>query len=112
MSNSIRIKRRASGSAGAPSTLKNGELAFNEVDSILYYGKGTSGGGAGSPGSNGTGRQTHNVGAGGGGGGGGGSGGTGNGGFIAIAALDGQIPSQSDLNSKATASVKLRLAVS
>ena len=45
MSNSIRIKRRASGSAGAPSTLKNGELAFNEVDSILYYGKGTSGGG-------------------------------------------------------------------
>jgi len=45
MSNSIRIKRRASGSSGAPSSLKNGELAFNEVDDILYYGKGTSGGG-------------------------------------------------------------------
>ena len=46
MSNSIRIKRRASGggnAAGAPSSLKNGELAYNEVDDILYYGKGVSG---------------------------------------------------------------------
>ena len=49
MSNSIRIKRRASGGgneAGAPSSLKNGELAYNEVDDILYYGKGVSGGNA------------------------------------------------------------------
>ena len=38
MANEIRIKRRASGAAGAPSSLKNAELAFNEVDSVLYYG--------------------------------------------------------------------------
>lgn len=43
MSNTIRIKRRASGSAGAPSTLENAELAYNEVDDVLYYGKGTGG---------------------------------------------------------------------
>jgi len=41
MSNTIRIKRRATGDAGAPSSLKNAELAFNEVDNILYYGTGT-----------------------------------------------------------------------
>jgi hypothetical protein len=41
MANTIRIKRRASGAAGAPSSLKNAELAFNEVDSVLYYGFGT-----------------------------------------------------------------------
>jgi len=41
MANTIRIKRRASGAAGAPSSLKNAELAFNEVDSVLYYGLGT-----------------------------------------------------------------------
>jgi len=40
MSNTIRIKRRATGLAGAPSTLKNAELAFNEVDEVLYYGTG------------------------------------------------------------------------
>jgi hypothetical protein len=40
MSNTIRIKRRATGLAGAPSTLKNAELAFNEVDNVLYYGSG------------------------------------------------------------------------
>jgi hypothetical protein len=46
MANTIRIKRRASpGSAGAPSTLENAELAFNENDDILYYGKGTGGAG-------------------------------------------------------------------
>lgn len=43
MANTIRIKRRVSGSAGAPTTLANAELAFNEVDNILYYGKGTGG---------------------------------------------------------------------
>jgi hypothetical protein len=45
MANTLRIKRRASGSTGAPSSLENAELAFNEVDNILYYGKGTGGAG-------------------------------------------------------------------
>lgn len=45
MSNTIRIRRRASGDAGAPSSLENAELAFNEVDNTLYYGKGTGGSG-------------------------------------------------------------------
>jgi phage-related tail fiber protein len=45
MSNTIRIRRRASGSPGAPSSLQNAELAFNEVDDVLYYGKGTGGAG-------------------------------------------------------------------
>ncbi len=39
----IRIKRRSSGAAGAPASLLNAELAFNEVDGVLYYGKGTGG---------------------------------------------------------------------
>lgn len=43
MANTIRIKRRASGAAGAPASLANGEIAFNEVDDTLYYGKGTGG---------------------------------------------------------------------
>jgi hypothetical protein len=44
MANILRIKRRASGgSAGAPSALENAELAFNEADDTLYYGKGTGG---------------------------------------------------------------------
>lgn len=44
----IKIKRRAStGSAGAPASLKSGELAFNENtgDKKLYYGYGDDGGG-------------------------------------------------------------------
>ena len=46
MANQIRIKRRAStGSAGAPSSLKNAELAFNEADNVLYYGYGDDGSG-------------------------------------------------------------------
>jgi len=46
MSNTIRIKRRAaSGGAGAPSTLANAELAFNEASNTLYYGTGTGGAG-------------------------------------------------------------------
>jgi hypothetical protein len=45
MANTIRIKRRATGSAGAPTSLQNAELAFNEVDNTLYYGKGTGGAG-------------------------------------------------------------------
>jgi uncharacterized protein YjlB len=46
MANTIRIKRRASGgSSGAPSSLENAELAFTEVDDVLYYGKGTGGAG-------------------------------------------------------------------
>jgi hypothetical protein len=43
MANTIRIKRRASGASGAPSSLENAELAYNEVDDTLYYGKGTGG---------------------------------------------------------------------
>lgn len=45
MANTFRIKRRTSGGAGAPSSLANAELAFNEVGDILYYGKGTGGAG-------------------------------------------------------------------
>lgn len=46
MANTIRIKRRSSsGSAGAPSALKNGELAYNESDNTLYYGYGDDGSG-------------------------------------------------------------------
>ena len=43
MANSIRIKRRTSGAAGAPAALLNAEVAFNEVDNTLWYGKGTGG---------------------------------------------------------------------
>jgi hypothetical protein len=45
MASTIRIKRRVSGSPGSPSTLQNAELAYNEVDDVLYYGKGTGGAG-------------------------------------------------------------------
>jgi hypothetical protein len=46
MPNTIRIKRRlAGGAAGAPTSLENAELAFNEQDSVLYYGVGTGGAG-------------------------------------------------------------------
>lgn len=49
MPNTLRIKRRAGGgSAGAPSSLANAELAYNESDAgngILYYGLGTGGAG-------------------------------------------------------------------
>jgi hypothetical protein len=44
----FKIKRRASsGSAGAPTSLKSGELAYNEVasDNTLYYGYGDNGSG-------------------------------------------------------------------
>lgn len=42
----LRIKRRASGGgAGAPSSLANAELAYNEQSNILYYGTGTGGAG-------------------------------------------------------------------
>ena len=46
MANSIRIKRRATGGgAGAPASLLNAELAFNEDDSKLYIGVGDNGSG-------------------------------------------------------------------
>lgn len=46
MANTIRIKRRAAGGgSGAPSSLENAELAFNEDTNILYYGTGTGGAG-------------------------------------------------------------------
>ena len=43
MANTFRIKRRLVGGAvGAPASLLNAELAFNEQDMTLYYGKGIS----------------------------------------------------------------------
>jgi hypothetical protein len=45
LSTTIQIKRRAFGAAGPPASLAPGELAYNEVDNILYYGAGDSGGG-------------------------------------------------------------------
>jgi phage-related tail fiber protein len=46
MANTLRIKRRAAGGpAGAPTSLANAELAFNEQDNTLYYGTGTGGAG-------------------------------------------------------------------
>lgn len=40
MANRVRLKRRVSGNAGAPATLLNGEVAVNEVDNVVWYGKG------------------------------------------------------------------------
>lgn len=45
MASIIRIKRRSTGNAGAPSSLKNAELAYNEVDDVLYIGRGADGSG-------------------------------------------------------------------
>ena len=45
MANTLRIKRRTAGATGAPATLSNAELAFNEVNNTLYYGKGDNGSG-------------------------------------------------------------------
>lgn len=45
MANTLRIKRRTSGLSGAPASLANAELAFNEVNNTLYYGKGDDGNG-------------------------------------------------------------------
>jgi hypothetical protein len=46
MANTLRIKRRAAGgAAGAPASLANAELAFNEQDNTLYYDTGTGGAG-------------------------------------------------------------------
>jgi hypothetical protein len=41
----IQIKRRVTGAAGAPSSLKSGELAVNMQDHTLYLGVGDDGGG-------------------------------------------------------------------
>jgi len=48
MASTLRIRRRITGTAGAPSSLKNAELAYNEIDNILYYGKGDTGDGTAS----------------------------------------------------------------
>jgi hypothetical protein len=45
MADVLRIKRRLTGSPGAPPSLANAEIAYNEVDHILYYGEGTGGSG-------------------------------------------------------------------
>jgi hypothetical protein len=44
-SRTILIKRRIAGQTGAPNSLHNGELAFNEVNRVLYYGLGDAGNG-------------------------------------------------------------------
>jgi hypothetical protein len=44
----LRIKRRTTGAAGAPGGLVNAELAYNEVDNTLYYGAGGNAGAAAS----------------------------------------------------------------
>lgn len=41
MANTVKLKRRLTGDAGAPATLENGELAVNETTNTLYYGKGS-----------------------------------------------------------------------
>jgi hypothetical protein len=47
MADVLRIKRRAAGgAAGPPATLAAAEIAFNEQDNTLYYGKGNSAGNA------------------------------------------------------------------
>lgn len=44
MANIVRIKRRASGGpSGAPTTLRNAEMAFSEPDRVLYIGFGDNG---------------------------------------------------------------------
>jgi hypothetical protein len=44
MANTLRIKRRATGGAsGAPTSLVQSELAYSEVDQILYIGQGSGG---------------------------------------------------------------------
>ena len=45
MANTIQLKRRVSGVAGAPAALKSGELGHNEVDNTVYVGKGDDGSG-------------------------------------------------------------------
>src|SRR5665213_974067 len=45
MSSTIRIKRRATGASGAPSTLKTAEIAYNMVDGYFYVGYGDDGSG-------------------------------------------------------------------
>jgi hypothetical protein len=45
MADTLRIKRRdAAGLAGAPSSLAAAEIAYNEKDDTLYYGKGNNAG--------------------------------------------------------------------
>ena len=43
VSQAIRIKSRVTGAAGAPSSLKTGELALNHIDKLLYAGFGNDG---------------------------------------------------------------------
>lgn len=45
MANTIQLKRRLTGAAGAPSALKSGEPAYSQIDDILYIGIGDDGSG-------------------------------------------------------------------
>ena len=48
MASTLRSRRRITGAAGAPASLKNAELAYNEIENVLYYGKGDTGDGTAS----------------------------------------------------------------
>lgn len=48
MASTLRIRRRITGTAGAPASLKNAELAYNEIENVLYYGRGDTGDGTAS----------------------------------------------------------------
>lgn len=45
MATTLRVKRRVSGAAGAPASLKSAEIAYNMADGILYIGYGDDGSG-------------------------------------------------------------------
>src|SRR5215510_6557570 len=45
MADTIRIKRRTTGAAGAPAALASGELAYNSIGDVLYIGRGDDGAG-------------------------------------------------------------------
>lgn len=45
MVNTVQIKRRHTGASGAPTSLASGQMAYSDVDDILYYGRGNNGSG-------------------------------------------------------------------
>lgn len=45
MASTLRVKRRTSGGTGAPASLKSGEIAYNNMDGVLYIGFGDDGAG-------------------------------------------------------------------
>lgn len=45
MATTLRVKRRVSGAAGAPASLKSAEIAYNMADGVIYIGYGDDGSG-------------------------------------------------------------------